>query len=448
MRKSNRMHLGMLAMGAGNHVAGWRMPEAQFGSENLALLQRIARTAERGKFDFIFLADNVNTGPKAHPGIMLRFEPTTLLSALAMSTSRIGLAATASTTYSEPYNLARLFASLDHLSGGRAAWNVVTGYNPDAAPNFSRDRHPDHAERYAMATEYLGIVKGLWDSWEEGAAVGDKATGVFVDAKRMHVLNHEGPYYKVRGPLNITRPPQGYPVIVQAGASDAGRNFAAREAEVVFTMQQDLDEALAFAEGLRRECEAAGRPRSSMKIMAGVSPIIGSTEEEAKAELAKLSALTDPETALRVLSDRFGHDLSKYALDEPFPELPPSPSATLGIATTLTSVARRRNMTLRELRDYASASVGHRVVYGTPEQVADALEEWFVAGAVDGFLILPPYFPGPAERFVDEVVPILVRRGLFREEYEGHTLREHLGLARPAHPASGAGLDIAEAPAS
>ena len=242
------MHLGLLMTGAGSHVGGWRMPDAQFGAENFELLRHLAVTAERGKFDLLFIADAVNTGLDAHPGMMVRLEPLTLLAALAMSTSRIGLGATVSTTYSEPYNVARAFASIDHLSRGRAAWNVVTGSSPDAAPNFGRATHPPHAERYAMASEYLQVVKGLWDSWEDGAIVADKASGVFADPAKMHVLNHVGPHYSVKGPLNITRPPQGYPVIMQAGASDVGKDFAAATAEVVFTTQQDMGEALAFAE--------------------------------------------------------------------------------------------------------------------------------------------------------------------------------------------------------
>ncbi|CAN7302708.1 LLM class flavin-dependent oxidoreductase [Bosea sp. LjRoot9] len=433
MPKPPEMHLGLMVFGAGNHVAGWRMPDAQFGSENLPLLQHLARTAERGKFDFLFFADAVNTGLNAHPAMMLRLEPLTLLAALAMTTTHIGLAATVSTTYTEPYNLARAFASIDHMSGGRAGWNVVTGSSPDAAANFSRDKHPPHAERYAMAAEYLTVVKGLWDSWEEGAVVGDKERGIFVDPAKLHVLDHEGEFYKVKGPLNITRPPQGYPVIMQAGASDTGRDLAATTAEVVFTVQQDLDEAIAFANDLRDRCEAVGRPRDAIRIMPGVCPVIGKTVAEAKARIAELASLADPNAALKVLSDRLGHDLSGFPLDEPLPELPPS-AMMQGHATTLASIARRHGMTLRELRDYTAASSGHRVIYGTPDMIADELEEWVVKGAAHGFIIKPTHVPGPFEEFVDEVVPILVRRGLFRKDYSGRTLREHFGLARPAHP--------------
>jgi FMN-dependent oxidoreductase (nitrilotriacetate monooxygenase family) len=432
---SRMMHLGLLAMGAGGHVAGWRMPDAEWGSENLSLLRRMAQAAERGRFDLFFLADAVNTGLDAHPGMMVRFEPLTLLSALAMCTDHIGLGATVSTTYSEPYNVARALASLDHLSGGRAGWNVVTGSSPDAAANFSRDSHPPHAERYAMAAEYLQVAKGLWDSWEDGAIVGDKASGVFADGAKMHVLNHQGRYFKVKGPLNITRPPQGYPVILQAGASDTGRDFAAATAEVVFTVQQEMEGALAFAQDLRDRCVAAGRPRDAIRILPGVCVVIGRNTAEARARIAALAEMADPAAALKVLSDRLGHDLSGFDLDAPVPELPPS-GMMQGHAVTLAAIARKYSMTLRELRDYAAAGSGHRVVFGSPEEIADDLEAWFRSGAADGFMIKTTHYPHPFEEFVDQVVPILMRRGLFRAEYEGRTLRGHLGLPRPAHPAA------------
>lgn len=429
-----KMHLGTILLGTGSHVAGWRMPEAQFGSENLELIRSVVRTVERGKLDFVFFADAVNTGLDAHPGMMLRLEPLTLLAALAMCTSRIGLVATVSTTYSEPYNVARAFASIDHLSKGRAGWNVVTGSSPDAAANFGKDEHPPHEERYAIAEEYVRVAKGLWDSWEDGALVGDKEKGIFVDPAKMHELNHRGTHFKVKGPLNISRPPQGHPVIFQAGASDRGIAFAGATAEVVFAAQQIPEEALGFADKLRDAAEAAGRSRDSIKIVCGVSPVIGRTEEEAREKVARLGTLVDPLAAMRVLSDRLGHDMSRYPLDEPVPELPPS-SMMQGHAVQLSSIARRHEMTLRQLRDYAAASSGHRLLMGTPTQVADDLEHWFRCGAADGFAIMSSHLPAPIEQFVNEVVPILVERRLFRSEYEGTTLREHLGLGRPAHPA-------------
>jgi len=430
-----QMHLGMIVLGTGNHVAGWRMPGAEFGSENIGLIKRIVQKAEQAKFDLVFFADAVDTSPDLHPGMQVRLEPLTLLGALSMVTGKIGLVATVSTTYSQPYNVARAFASIDRMSGGRAGWNVVTGSSPNAAYNFGKEHHPDHASRYEMAAEYLKVVKGLWDSWEDGALVGDKAGGVYMDLSKMHVLNHAGKYYHVKGPLNANRPPQGYPVIFQAGASDTGKDFAAASAEVVFATQSILEDAVAFAKDLKDRCEKAGRPRDSLKIMLGVSPVVGDSHEDAQRKVAELASLVKPEVAMKSLSDRLGHDMSAYPLDEPIPELPDS-TMMQGHAVVLKAIARKYKMTLRQLRDYAAVSSGHRVLMGSAEQVADELQLWVEQGAADGFVIQPPYYPAPFELFVDEVVPILVKRGVFRQEYEGSTLREHLGLARPPHPAS------------
>ena len=429
---ARQMHLGVYAMGTGHHVAGWRLPEAQAGAENFPLLLHIARTAERGKFDLFFLADALNTGPTLHPSIVVRLEPLTLLAALASCTSHIGLAATASTTYSEPYNLARAFASIDHISGGRAGWNVVTGAFPEAAANFGHDSHPPHAKRYAIAAEFVEVVKGLWDSWEDDAIIMDKAGGRFADVEKMHVLNHQGEFFSVKGPLNISRPPQGHPVIIQAGASDTGRDLAASIAEIVYAVQQELEPAKIFAEDLRSRAAKFGRDPHHIKIMPGVCPIIGETEADAKRKLAALGEVNDPVAALKVLSDRLGHDLSSFPLDGPVPALPPS-TIMQGHAVTLSALARTHNLSLRELRDFTAAAMGHRLLCGTPEFVADGLEEWFVAGAADGFNLMPPWFPGAFDDFVDQVVPILQRRGLFRTEYVGRTLRDHLGLPRPPH---------------
>jgi FMN-dependent oxidoreductase (nitrilotriacetate monooxygenase family) len=430
-----QMHLGVLILAAGNVVSGWRMPEAQAGSQNLPLIQQLASTAERGKLDFVFLADAVNTFAGMHPSMVLRLEPLTLLAALAMSTTRIGLAATASTTYTEPYNLARMLASIDHMSGGRVAWNVVTGAFAEAAANFGTAKHPPHEERYAIAEEFLKVAKGLWDSWEDDSLVMDKASGKFVDAEKLHVLNHNGKFFQVKGPLNITRPPQGYPVILQAGASDTGCNFAAAEADVVFVVQQNKAPALAFAERLRGLAKEYGRDPSHIKIMPGICPIVGKTEAEARAKLAELGALVDPVYAMKVLSERMGHDMSVFPLDGPVPSLPPS-TIMQGHAITLAVTARERNMTVRELRDFVGLSMGHKVVCGSAEQVADEMEDWFKDGAADGFNLLPPWFPGGLDDFVNLVVPVLQKRGLFRTEYTGSTLREHLGIPKPAHPAS------------
>jgi N-acetyl-S-(2-succino)cysteine monooxygenase len=427
---ARQMHLGVYVMGTGHHVAGWRLPEAQAGAENFPLLLQIAQTAERGKFDLFFLADALNTGPTLHPSILVRLEPLTVLAALAACTSRIGLAATASTTYSEPYNLARAFASIDHISGGRAGWNVVTGAFPEAAANFGHESHPPHAKRYAIAAEFVDVVKGLWDSWEDDAIIMDKTGGQFADLAKMHALDHKGEFFSVKGPLNISRPPQGHPVIIQAGASDAGRDLAASIAEIVYAVQQEIEPAKELATDLRARAAKFGRDPNHLKILPGVCPIIGETEADAKRKLTALGELSDPVAALKVLSDRLGHDLSALPLDAPVPSLPPS-SIMQGHAVTLSALAAKHSMSLRELRDFTAAAMGHRLLCGTPEFVADGLEEWFVAGAADGFNLMPPWFPGAFDDFVDQVVPILQKRGLFRTEYTGRSLRDHLGLPRP-----------------
>ncbi len=433
--QQSQMHLGVLLLAAGNIVSGWRLPEAQAGSQNFPLIKRVTEKAEQAKFDFVFFADGLNSFPGMHPSMVARLEPLTLLGALTMCTTHVGLAATASTTYTEPYNLARMLASLDHLTGGRIAWNIVTGAFAEAAENFGTAKHPPQEERYAIAHEFMDVIRGLWDSWEEDALVMDKASGKFIDADKLHVLNHHGKFFNVKGPLNITRPPQGYPVFMQAGASDAGSNFAASIAEVVFTVQQNKDTAIGFAKRLKTLAkEKYGRDPDHLKILPGICPIVGSTEAEARAKLAEIGALTDPAYAMKVLSERMGTDLSSYPLDGPVPELPPS-TIMQGHAITLAETARRRNMTLRELRDFVGLSMGHKLMCGTPEQIADEMEEWFKAGAADGFNLLPPYFPGAFDNFADHVVPVLQKRGLFRREYTGRTLRDHLGVPRPEHPA-------------
>ncbi|WP_186149847.1 LLM class flavin-dependent oxidoreductase [Burkholderia gladioli] len=426
-----QMRLGLFLQGAGHHVAGWRHPEAESGSENFELLRRVVQTAERAKFDMVFLADGLTSGPDAHPSMAQRFEPLTLLSALAMHTTHIGLAATASTTYSEPYHLARVFASLDRLSGGRAAWNVVTTSYDRTAANFTRGNHPDHAERYEMAGEFVDVVKGLWDSWDEDAVIRDKARGVYFDSAKVHALDHEGRFFRIKGPLNASRPPQGHPVVIQAGSSGPGQDLAARIAEVVFTAQQTLEEAQVFYRDLKGRLAKFGRAGQALHVMPGVFPVIGRTEREAREKYEQLQQWIDTSGALSLLSDRLGHDVSRYPLDGPLPELPESDQLK-SRAKLLTDLARRENLTLRQLYYLVAGARGHRIVWGTAGQVADALEEWFTQDAADGFNIMPPYFPGGLDDFVEQVVPELQRRGLFRTEYAGSTLREHLGLPRPA----------------
>jgi FMN-dependent oxidoreductase (nitrilotriacetate monooxygenase family) len=424
------MRLGLFMQAAGHHVAGWRHPLALAGGENLPLIRRLAETAEAGKFDLFFLGDSLTGGAEQHPSALSRMEPIALLSALAMVTSRIGLAATASTTYSEPFHVARAFASLDHISAGRAGWNVVTTAYAGAAENFTRGAHPVHAERYAIAEEFLDVVRGLWDSFADDALVKDKASGVYVDPARLHALNHKGKYFSVAGPLNLSRPPQGHPVLIQAGSSGPGQAFAARIAEVVSTAQQTLEEGRIFYDALKTWVQQVGRDPAHCHIMPGVCPVIGATEAEARALYAHLQGGIDPKAAIKMLSDRLGHDISGYDLDGALPDLPQSDQLQ-SRAKLLTDLAHRQNLTLRELYYLVAGARGHRIVWGTPVQIADALEEWFAGGAADGFNIMPPFFPDQFERFVEDVLPILRARGLFRHDYEGQTLREHLGLPRP-----------------
>jgi FMN-dependent oxidoreductase (nitrilotriacetate monooxygenase family) len=432
---NRQMRLGLFLQGAGHHIAGWRHPEAQSGSENLALLQHAARTAERGKFDMVFLADGLTSGPDAHPSFAMRIEPLCLLSALAMSTTHIGLAATASTTYSEPFHIARAFASVDHLSNGRAAWNVVTTSYDKSAANFKLGNHPEHSQRYAMAGEFVDVVKGLWDSWEPDAVLRDKQAGVYFDPAKVHALNHQGPFFSIKGPLNVSRAPQGHPVIIQAGSSGPGQDLAARTAEIVFTAQQTLEAGQDFYRELKAQLPKYGRSPAHLHVMPGVFPVIGKTEQEAQDKYAQLQSWVDTSGelspgALTLLSDRLGHDISSYPLDGPLPDLPES-NQNKSRAKLLTDLARRENLTLRQLYHVVAGARGHRIVCGTPLQIADALEEWFIGGAADGFNIMPPYFPAGIDEFVDLVVPELQRRGLFRTEYSGKTLRDHLGLPYP-----------------
>ena len=430
MTAEKQMRFGLFLQGAGHHVAGWRHPEAESGGENLQLIQRVAATAEAGKFDLVFLADGLTTSADAHPSTVARIEPLILLSMLATSTKNIGLAATASTTYGEPFSTARAFASLDHVSGGRAAWNAVTTSYSRSAANFTRGEHPAHDERYAIAEEFLEVVRGLWDSFDDGAIIKDKASGQFVKPGSIHTLDHKGKYYSVKGPLNVSRPPQGHPVVIQAGSSVPGQRLAAKTADMVFTAQQTLEEGRAFTQGLKRQVRDFGRNPDHLLVLPGVCPVIGGTEAEARALYAELQGGIDQAAAMQLLSDRLGHDISGYDLDGPLPDLPASDQLQ-SRAKLLTDLARTQNLTLRELYYLVAGARGHRIVWGTPEQIADALESWFLAGAADGFNIMPPFFPTQFDRFVDDVLPILRRRGLARNEYDGPTLRENLGLPRP-----------------
>lgn len=439
MSRARRFRLGAFLQATGHHVSAWRHPQTQMDAGlNFEHYKRITQTAERGLFDAIFLADSPAVwggDPKTQyrNGKVAHFEPVTLFSALSAVTQHIGFIATASTTYEQPYTLARKFASLDHLSQGRAGWNVVTTGNENAAQNFGLEHHPDHAQRYERAEEFVEVVKGLWDSWEDDAFVRDRASGIYFDADKLHILNHHGPHFSVKGPLNVGRPPQGYPVIVQAGASEAGRDLAARTAEVIFTANQTLADAQEFYADIKQRAVQYGRDPDDIKIMPGAFPIIGRTETEAQEKYEFLASLIHPEVAWDILKPYYkGVDLSAYSLDDLAPELPTDTNTNKSRLKLVRDLAGR-GLTLRQLYLALSTARGHRTIVGTPETIADQLEEWFVGGAADGFNIMPPILPTGLEEFVDLVIPILQRRGLFRTEYEGRTLRENLGLRRPAN---------------
>ncbi|MET0173587.1 MAG: LLM class flavin-dependent oxidoreductase [Agrobacterium vaccinii] len=434
MSAKREIHLGLFLQGAGHHVSGWRHPKAEAGSENFDLLRRVSQMAEQAKFDMVFLADGLTSGVDAHPSTIARFEPLTLLAALALVTEKIGLAATSSTTYGEPYHTARSFSSIDHLSHGRAAWNIVTTSYARTANNFSKS-HPEHDERYAVAEEFVNVVRGLWDSWDDDAFIKDKQNGVYADPNKVHMLDHEGKYYSVKGPLNIPRSPQGHPILIQAGSSGPGQDLAARTADVVFTAQQSLAEAQAFYKSLKSRVEKFGRHPDDVAVMPGFLPVVGRTSKEAADKLAELDQWTELKSAMPLLEERIGHSLTDYDPDGPLPELPISDQLR-SRAELLTALARRENLTIRQLALRVAAGRGHHIVLGTPVEIADRMQEWFEGRAADGFNVMPPFFPEGLEDFTQLVVPILQERGLFRTEYQGSTLRDHLGLARPALPPS------------
>ncbi len=432
---SKQLHLGAFMRPVGIHTAWWRVPGAYPDANfNLEHLVRFSQTLERGRFDAFFMADhlavlNMPIEALRRSATATSFEPLTLLSALAMVTSRIGLIATASTTFEAPYHIARRFASLDHISKGRAGWNIVTTSNPDAALNFGLEEHVEHDERYRRAREFYGVVTGLWDSWADDAWLRDQASGLFFDPARMHVLDHRGEHLKVRGPLNIARPVQGWPVIVQAGASDAGRDFAAATAEVIFGSSRTIDDAKAFYADMKARMRSCGRDPSSLRVLPGALVIVGATRAEAEEKKRRLDSLVHAESALPNLSIRLGVDASKFDLDAPLPELPETNQSQSG-QRALVALARRDNLTVRQLAQLVGGYGGLQMV-GTPGEIADTMQKWLEAGASDGFNVMFPTVPAGLDEFVDLVVPELQRRGLFRRDYEGSTLREHLGLSRP-----------------
>jgi FMN-dependent oxidoreductase (nitrilotriacetate monooxygenase family) len=433
-----KMKLMAFPVGTGAHIAGWRFPGAAAGhSTDFAFHQKTAAACERGLFDAMFFADSQGFRPIAGRDAFSRsdvprLEPITLLAALSATTRNLGLVATLSTSYNEPYSAARRFATLDHVSGGRAGWNVVTSTSENEAHNFGRDSHFGHAERYARAHEFLTVCKGLWDSWDDDAILADVASGRYFDPDRLHGLNHQGDHFRVAGPLTVPRTPQGHPVIVQAGASAAGQALAAETAEVVFSSNPDQAGAKAYYDALKADVVGAGRDRGECLIMSAIQPIVAATETEAREIAAELHRLIDPGLAISFLQTAIGNviDLSQHDPDGPLPELPESKTSQ-GTQVRLVAWAKRDNLSIAELARHVAAGRTSKGLVGTPEQVADAMQAWFEDGASDGFIVAPPYMPASLDAFVDGVVPILQERGLFRTAYEGTTLRENLGLKRP-----------------
>ncbi len=433
---ARQMKLGAFLMATVHHVAAWRHPDVPANAGlDFKHYRHLAQVAEAAKFDALFEADSVAAATGNIASRMARsdhFEPLTLLSALSAVTDHIGLIATATTTYNEPYHVARKFASLDHLSGGRAGWNLVTSDAAAEAQNFGRSEHVGHAERYSRAREFHQVVTGLWNSWADDAFTRDKASGQYYDPAKVQVLNHQGEHFSVKGPLNVARSPQGQPVVVQAGSSEVGRDLAAQTAEVVFTAQTSLASAQAFYADIKGRLAAYGRSADSLKIMPGVLIVVAETEALAREKFESFQDLVEPEVGVALLGRMLGNfDLSGYPLDGPLPELPLTDSGQRSRQKLLTELAEREHLNLTQLGRRIAGGRGHYSLIGTPEQVADELQTWFEQGAADGFNVLVPHLPGGLEDVARLLVPELQRRGLFRTEYEGTTLRENLGLQRP-----------------
>jgi FMN-dependent oxidoreductase (nitrilotriacetate monooxygenase family) len=437
MPMQRQLHLNLFFHSRGHHEASWRHPAASpLALTDIRYYQDLAQRAEAALFDSIFLADQLALGGDVAQAPRIWLEPLTVLAALSVSTSHIGLIATASTTYTEPFNLARQFASIDHISNGRAAWNIVTSWLATAASNYGGDKQVSHADRYARGEEFMSVVKTLWDSWAEDAVIDDRAGGSYARQDRIRPINHRGDFYQVAGPLNMPRCPQGRPVLVQAGSSDTGRRFAARHAEAVFTAHMAKETAQEFYADLKRLAAAEGRNPEHVLILPGLSPMIASTEAEAQRLAREINELSDPEVGRKRLSNRFGgHDFSHLPLDcplspEDFPD-PGSVEAARSRTEVILNLVRRDKPTLRQLLGYLAGARGHFVTAGTPEQIAAVMEDWFTDGAADGFNVMPPLLPAQLDVFAAEVIPLLQRRGLFRTEYSGTTLREHYRLPRP-----------------
>ena len=434
MTTHRMLRFGAFLAGTGGNMASWRHPNALADAAiNLDYYRWLTKRAEAAKLDFAFFGDGLYISEKSHPNFLNRFEPLTLLAALAMETTHIGLAATLSTTYSDPYTVARQFASIDHISKGRAGWNIVTSPLEGSAQNYSRPEHPEHDLRYRMADEYLEVAKGLWDSWEDGAFVRDKANGRFIDPDKMHRLNHRGEFYSVQGPLNISRSPQGRPVLIQAGSSEAGKNFAARHADAVFTGGASLADGALFYQDVKQRAAHFGRAPEDILIMPGCGPIVGSTMAEAEARYEEIANLVSIEDALNYLGRYFNDiDFTQYDLDAPFPDL--GDFGRNGWESTtdrIKELARAEGLTLRQMA-LRSTTTKHAFI-GTPEYIADTMQAWFEGGAADGFMLTGAVLPDGLLDFIDHVLPILKERGLFRTEYEADTLHGNLGLPIPAN---------------
>jgi FMN-dependent oxidoreductase (nitrilotriacetate monooxygenase family) len=437
-KQKRLMRLGAFVHETGQHVAAWRHPQAHMQSgTSFAEMVETAQLAERGKFDLLFLADSaaVNLSGSAdvrgRMGKVVKFEPMTILSALAAVTKNLGLVATSTTTFNEPYTLARQFASLDQISGGRSGWNLVTSNNEQDALNYSREAHLSHSDRYDRAIEFADVVNGLWDSWDDDAFIRDKEAGRFFDPAKMHVLNHKGKHFQVRGPLNVACSPQGRPVLVQAGASGTGRDVAARLAELVFTAATTFEQAKEFYDDVRTRIPRFGRSQDQVKVMPGFYPVVAPTASEAQEKYDYLQSLIQKPVGISILEHTIGvHGLDKIPLDGPVPEMEDT-NGPLSRQRLLLEQARRDKLTFWELCLANAGPRGHALSIGTPTQVADEMEHWFKDGAADGFNVMPAWLPGSLKDFVDLVIPELQRRGLFRTEYEAMTLRENLGLPRP-----------------
>ena len=444
MSAHRQLHLNLFIHGRGHHEASWRHPRSSGEAlTDIGFYQKLAATAERGKFDSMFFADHLVLSGGIEHRASHGLEPITTLAALAGATSRLGLIATASATYTEAYNLARQFASVDHISGGRAGWNIVTSWAKDSGANFGGGEEIGHDERYERAHEFLEVVTALWDSWADDAVVDDPVSGQYADLAKIRAIDHAGRYQQVRGPLNLPRSPQGHPVLVQAGSSVPGREFAATYAEAVFTAHLQVESARQFYDDIKARVQQKGRSTDSLLVLPGISPILGSTEAEAEQLAAELRELSLSSVGLSHLSARFGGaDLSHLPLDERLSveDLPRAEDVqgAQSRAVLIRNLVRDERPTLRELLEKLAGARGHFVVVGSPEKVADEIEHWFTTGAADGFNVMPPLLPASLDDFVEYVVPLLQQRGLFRRDYTGTTLREHYGLDRPADHRSGA----------